>query len=82
MDKLRRQLAGDVYCRLLRIAGVQHPGIVFPLMACLFGNRDWFDVFDSSVDYRQEACRRALAVTDRLLRASISLQLHSLADLF
>jgi hypothetical protein len=54
------------YRRVFRQPDVQHPGIVFSIMACMFGNLDWIDICGSSVRYNEEACRSALASTDRL----------------
>ena len=60
---------------------VQHPGIVFPVMARMSGNLDCIDVLGSRVRYNKESCGSALASTDRLFIASLFLQLHSLVDL-
>ena len=69
-------------CRLLQIPGVQHPGIVFPVVACMSRNRDCADVFGSRVRHKEKAHGAILAVTDCLLCAAMSIQLHTLADVF
>jgi hypothetical protein len=69
-------------CRVLRRPNVQHPGIVLSIMACMFGNRDWTNVFGSFFRYSEEACRSALVSDDRLSGARMFLHLHTLANLF
>ena len=66
---------------VLRPSDVQHPGIVFPIMARMSGDLDCIDVSGSRVRHNEEACGPALASTDRLFIASLFLQLHSLVDL-
>src|SRR5271170_6536927 len=61
--------------------GVQHPGIVFPVMARMSGDLDCINVPGSRVHYNKESCGSALAFTGRLFIASLFLQLHSLVDL-
>jgi hypothetical protein len=68
-------------CRVLWPSDVQYPGIVFPIVACMRGNRDWIDVVGSPAGYNEEACGAALASTDHLHSSYMFLQLHALGDL-
>ena len=47
VDELCSTPACARYCRVLRVPSVQHPGIVFSVMACMCGNRDRIDVCGS-----------------------------------
>jgi membrane fusion protein, multidrug efflux system len=68
--------------RVLGPPDVQRTGIVFPVMARMPGDLDCVDVPGSCVHYDKGSCGSALASTGRLFIASLSLQLHSLVDLF
>ena len=81
LDKLCNQPTFAGNCRVLRIPGVQHPGIVLPVMACMSRNCDCVDVFGSRVRNKKKAYGRTLAITNCLLGASLSLELHTLVDL-
>ena len=82
MDLLGYERICVGYCRVFGHPDVQHPGIVFSIMACMSGNLDWIDLCGSCVHYDEEACRSALASTDRLSGARMFFQLHTLVDLF
>ena len=81
-DELCGKSACAHNCRVLQIPGIQHPGIVFPVMACMSGNRNFIDVFGSRVCHEEKDHGTTLALTDRVLSSLVFLQLYTLVDFF
>ena len=82
MDELCDEPVCAANCRVLQVPVDQHPGIVFPVVAYMSCNRYCIDVFGSSVGHKEKPYGATLAATNRLFRAAMSIQLHTLVDIF